>query len=128
MKKRDILLIVFCCVTAVCGAAIISVFKQPDSQPSTNLFVYSIANTSSSQESLPPIYEASSTESDLTVMYRLQSYQGHIGVFRGKEEIPFYELNVSITSLPESDQKLLEKGIKVESDEKLRSLLEDYDS
>jgi hypothetical protein len=37
-------------------------------------------------------------------------------------------VNVSIASLPQSDQKLLEKGITVESDEKLRSLLEDYES
>ena len=62
-------------------------------------------------------------------LYIITTHEGQIGVFKYKETTPYLTLDdVMIDSLSEYDQKLLESGIQVYSEQELLSLIEDYDS
>lgn len=56
----------------------------------------------------------------------LREYNNSAALFRGKEIIKTYD-EIVISVLPESDRKLLEMGIVIESEEQLNSIIEDYD-
>jgi hypothetical protein len=99
--------------------------NQPSTVPSSAIseLINSTANYPSSQES-----------SNITVMtsqstiYVVKTYSGHIGVFANNSNVPFEEIDVDVSTLPQMDQNLLSKGIEVTSESKLNKLLEDYKS
>ncbi len=90
---------------------------------SSNILDNSTPNNTSSQEN-----------SEITAMtsrsntYTVKEYEGHIGVFYNNESIPYQEIDVEISSLPEADRQLLKKGIKVTDTNKLNGIIEDYES
>lgn len=60
--------------------------------------------------------------------YVLKEYEEKIGVYRQGEETPFRTIDVYVSTLPSVDQTELQNGIYIQSEEKLRSLIEDYES
>lgn len=60
--------------------------------------------------------------------YTLSEYKGKIAVFRNQESIPIDIYDVYVSTLPQHDRTLLEKGIHIETPEELQKLIEDYTS
>lgn len=60
--------------------------------------------------------------------YVLKEYDEQIGVFKANEDMPFRMLNVYTFNLPIVDQYELKEGVLVQDDEKLRIIIEDYES
>ena len=60
--------------------------------------------------------------------YTLSEYKGKIAVFRNQENIPIDIYDVYVSTLPQHDRTLLEKGIHIETPEELQRLIEDYTS
>ena len=60
--------------------------------------------------------------------YTLSEYKGKIAVFRNQESVPIDIYDVYVTTLPQHDRTLLEKGIHIETSEELQKLIEDYTS
>jgi len=58
--------------------------------------------------------------------YLIGEYQGNVAVFRFGETKPVQILETPLSVLPEEDRRLLQKGIPVETEEELISILEDY--
>lgn len=58
--------------------------------------------------------------------YLLRTYQGKIAVFTDNLAQPDVVFEVYVRTLPAYDKQLLDKGIRVESFEKLNRLVEDY--
>ncbi|MBE6804466.1 MAG: hypothetical protein E7528_06175 [Ruminococcaceae bacterium] len=60
--------------------------------------------------------------------YTLSEYKGKIAVFRNQETVPTDIYDVYVSTLPQHDRTLLEKGIRIETPEELQRLIEDYTS
>ena len=60
--------------------------------------------------------------------YTLSEYKGKIAVFKNQESVPIDIYDVYVTTLPQHDRTLLEKGIHIETSEELQKLIEDYTS
>lgn len=60
----------------------------------------------------------------LTIL--LGTYEGRLALWRQGESYPLRIFPLSVATLPPADQKLLAKGIPVDSEQKLAHLLEDY--
>lgn len=71
----------------------------------------------------PPIVE----EVELTP-YVLKKYNNTLGVFRGDYESPYKVLDCDFSLLAEADIEALTKGIAVETEAELNSLIEDFTS
>ena len=56
----------------------------------------------------------------------LGTWKGYIALFQQGKSEPRQIFPTQVSSLPETDQLALEKGIVVRSDKKLQQLLEDY--
>lgn len=86
------------------------------------------SNHNSSQENT----SSHTDNDDITTMtsqsdiYTIKAYNGHIGIFLNDEIQPYREINVPLSTLPEEDQILLEKGITANSQGKIQIILEDY--
>lgn len=86
------------------------------------------SNHNSSQENT----SSHTDNDDITTMtsqsdiYTIKAYNGHIGIFLNDEIQPYREINVPLSTLPEEDQILLEKGITTNSQGKIQIILEDY--
>ncbi|HCC34496.1 MAG TPA: hypothetical protein DEQ02_02195 [Ruminococcaceae bacterium] len=63
----------------------------------------------------------------VTPVYILKDYEGKLAVFPFESDTPEQILDVFISSLPEYDQRQLQKGVLVYSSEQLDSLIQDYD-
>ncbi|WOC31338.1 MULTISPECIES: BofC C-terminal domain-containing protein [Caproicibacterium] len=130
MKKLNIVMLV--CAVAVTALLVVSLSVtsevQETKQTPSSAFVYSSANTVSSQESSPVGSSAlqSDEAGEKTAAYLVKTYHGEIGIFRVGEEAPFRILNVQTASLPTADQQLLSSGISVQSAEELQQIVEDY--
>ncbi len=61
-------------------------------------------------------------------MYYLKEYNGQIGIFKSSEKEPYQIIDVYIYNLPSLDQQELKSGIMVQDDDKLRMIIEDYES
>ncbi len=60
--------------------------------------------------------------------YTMAEYKGKIAVFKNNENVPIDIYDVYVSTLPQHDRILLEKGIKIETPEELQSIIEDYTS
>ncbi len=60
--------------------------------------------------------------------YTIGVYEEKIAVFAQGDSVPIEVYDVYVTTLPESDQKALRKGIEVYGKVKLKYLIEDYTS
>ncbi len=58
--------------------------------------------------------------------YLLRAYDGKLAVFTDDLVEPDLVFDVYVQSLPEYDQKELERGVRVEDYQKLTALIEDY--
>ena len=56
----------------------------------------------------------------------LGSYKGYIALWTDKNKEPVKVFPYSVQSLPQEDQKRLNKGIEISTPEQLYNLLEDY--
>jgi hypothetical protein len=83
---------------------------------------YFNSNAQSSQESRAS-RPASSYETDYTV----KAYKGHIGVYRGDEQVPFKEYQTDIEVLPKPDRDELKRGRTVHTMAEVEKIVEDYD-
>lgn len=63
-----------------------------------------------------------------TTGYIVKEYQGKIGIFTPGNQNPGQVLNVYVTSLPQSEQKRLEAGIRVSTHVGLLEMIENYTS
>ena len=70
--------------------------------------------------------EAASSEDPSTYPYLLRAYEGKLGVFTTDLVQPDMVFDVYVKTLPEYDQRELEKGVRVETFDKLNALIEDY--
>ena len=61
-------------------------------------------------------------------MYVLSTYDGRIALFKSGYSMPVEIYDVYIDTLPEEEQKNLEKGISAQNDEQALRLVEDYTS
>lgn len=66
------------------------------------------------------------TESDIKELYVLKAYDGRIAVADGATGEIIKKTDTLVSILPKKDRNMLKKGIKVNSDEELRLLLEDF--
>lgn len=74
---------------------------------------------------------AAKTEESSTlpqVDYVLGEYEGYLAVFRGEQQKPYQVLQMPVQLLPEEDQGAIEAGIRVQTEQELRRLLEDFAS
>ncbi len=62
------------------------------------------------------------------VKYILKIWGDGLGMFRGESEEPYREVEMPLNLLAEYDRERLEKGIEVETEEEIRSLVEDITS
>ena len=62
------------------------------------------------------------------VEYVLKDYNGHIAVFHSNETTPYKEFDIPTDTFSEYDKNMLKKGIKADSEEQIRQLIEDYTS
>lgn len=62
----------------------------------------------------------------LILSFILGSYNGYIALWEGMDPEPIRIFPYKTTSLPAADQAALEKGIEIDSMEKLVKMLEDY--
>ncbi len=62
----------------------------------------------------------------LIFTFLLGCRDGFVALWKIPEEEPVYVFPYSITSLPPADRQKLETGIKVETNQELMELLEDY--
>lgn len=60
--------------------------------------------------------------------YILSEYEGKLAIYKNGENMPISVYETYLSSLPEKDKELIEKGIIIESTEELQSLIEDYTS
>ena len=60
--------------------------------------------------------------------YILKEYNGKIGVFRTNAQKPYTYVDMDINYLTEYDRELLTKGIEVDTQQQLNSLIEDITS
>ncbi len=125
MKRQFVVLLMMIAVIAI---AVYLAYPQKQVKPapepsSSNILYNSTANVPSSQGSSEINAMASKTD-----VYTVKEYEGEIGVFHNEETAPYRRLDVNVSSLPEADQELLKEGIKVYSTEKLKSIIEDYES
>ena len=58
--------------------------------------------------------------------FLLGSHNGFVALWKDSDPEPLQVFPYQVTSLPVEDQKLLEKGIRIESTGELMRLLEDY--
>ena len=58
--------------------------------------------------------------------YRLSVYERKVAAFENGKDYPIYISDVYVNSLPETDRRLLEKGIYVSDRKSLNRLIEDY--
>lgn len=60
--------------------------------------------------------------------YTLGVWEGQLAVFEGNDPYPTQLLEVAVAGLPQEEQRRLEQGLLVESEQELYLLLEDYTS
>lgn len=58
----------------------------------------------------------------------LKEYNGKVALYDSNNTTPVSVYNIYIDSLPQNDQKSLKEGIKIESDNHLDKILQDYDN
>jgi hypothetical protein len=125
LKKERIALL--CTMIAIVGTLTLGYsqkwFYHTPETSSSNILNNSTLNSTSSQENSE--IEAMTSKSDT---YIVKEYEGHIGVFYNDNRVPYQEIHVDVSSLPEADQQLLKKGIKVTDADKLNGIIEDYES
>ncbi len=56
----------------------------------------------------------------------LGTWKGYLALFEGGKTEPKQIFPTAVSSLPETDQEALEKGIIIRNDRDLQALLEDY--
>lgn len=85
------------------------------------------ATNNKSPETTSSVIEVKNTQNK-EPLYIIKTHKNQIGIFRYNEPQPYLTLDeVMLKSLPEYDQKLLESGIKIYSEEALLKIIEDYD-
>ena len=72
--------------------------------------------------------EGKQTQVEQTDRYIIGVYDEKVAVFTQGDAVPIEIYDVYISTLPERDQKTLEKGIEVKGKIELRRLIEDYTS
>lgn len=61
-------------------------------------------------------------------MYLLKEHEQKIGVYRTDETSPFMTIDVYVSTLPAVDQQELKSGVMIQNDDKLKTIIEDYES
>lgn len=59
-------------------------------------------------------------------LYIVREYEGQICVFLPEGSMPELMTGIQVSTLPSKDQRMLQEGIGVESQEALASILEDF--
>lgn len=127
MKKTSMLLL---CVIALLTVLVVVGFPHNNRQGGTSSTADQIASSNftsiapSSQES-SAIRAAASKQNES--LYIVKEYNGHIGVFRDGDKLPFEEIDIDVSIFPEEDQKLLHDGIQARGTAELTRVIEDYE-
>ena len=72
--------------------------------------------------------EQKQAEIKKSTTYTVCDLDGKIAVYQNNDETPLYVYSVLVKTLPLPDQEALKNGIKLDSNEKLIRLIEDYTS
>lgn len=91
------------------------------------IFASSCAKSDNKTDITSDVITVSET-SKLPPKYILKQTGEIIGLFSPGEDIPERLIDIKVSSLPEADRKLLAKGIEINSDSQLHSILEDLGS
>lgn len=127
MKKTSMLLL---CVIALLAVLVVLGFPRNNRQAGASSTADQIASSNftsiapSSQES-SAIHAAASQQNES--LYIVKEYNGHIGVFRDGDKLPFEEIDIDVSIFPEEDQKLLHDGIQARGTAELTRVIEDYE-
>ncbi|QAT49291.1 hypothetical protein EQM14_05575 [Caproiciproducens sp. NJN-50] len=127
MKKTSMLLL---CVIALLAVLVVLGLPHSNRQAGTSSTSDKIVSSNftsiapSSQES-SAIHAAASKQNDS--LYIVKEYNGHIGVFRDGDKLPFEEIDIDVSIFPEEDQKLLRDGIQARGTAELTRVIEDYE-
>ncbi len=76
--------------------------------------------------SLMPPTESKLSETHINTVYTLKEYKGFLALFVDENSSPEAVYSVPISTLPETDRKLLTDGISVSDISQLQNLLEDF--
>lgn len=127
MKKTSMLLL---CVITLLTVLVVLGLPHRNRQAGTSSAADTIMSSNftsiapSSQESSAIIAAASNQDESL---YIVKEYNGHIGVFRDGDKLPFEEIDIDVNIFPEEDQKLLHNGIQARGTAELTRVIEDYE-
>lgn len=130
LKKSYVIILSIAFILLIGIITLILLITIPRNTPEniTNEQSHFTSNPYSSQENNQSEYHSSDviTMTSQAEVYTIKAYKGHIGVFLNNETQPFREINISLESLPQADQDLLNEGITANTQGQLRILLEDY--
>ncbi len=68
------------------------------------------------------------TQGEIESYYYIKEKDGYVIVYEGDQETVYEYTSISVKSLPSETQKLLKKGIKVDSLSQIYGFLENYSS
>ena len=105
-------LLVTCTMAVLAALALVYLDEEPSSV--------------SSLPALASAQEEQSASAVITPTYLMKSYGGKLAVFQQEQETPLLIFDVYVSTLPEYDQRLLQKGIPAKGEEHLTRLIEDY--
>ena len=75
------------------------------------------------QEALPIILETEESE-EFSHTFTIKEFNGKIGIYKDGDFQ--YQINVSVSTLPEADKKLLLRGIEVSTEQELNDIISCY--
>ena len=94
----------------------------------STLFAAKIENIENklNQEVIPVILETEETDEskEITHTFTIKEFNGKIGIYKDGDFQ--YQINVSVSTLPEADKKLLLRGIEVSSEQELNDIISCY--
>ena len=94
----------------------------------STLFTAKIENIENklNQEVIPVILETEETDEseEITHTFTIKEFNGKIGIYKDGDFQ--YQINVSVSTLPEADKKLLLRGIEVSSEQELNDIISCY--
>ena len=94
----------------------------------SSLFTEKIENIEKklNQEVIPVILEPEETDEseETTHTFTIKEFNGKIGIYKDGDFQ--YQINVSVSTLPEADKKLLLRGIEVSTEQELNDIISCY--
>lgn len=115
-----------CALSAFSGRRALNAAADPAPGQSDSSVYYS-PNPASSQESSRTGSANSANFKNSEEGYTVRAFEGSVAVFKNGEKTPVYRIKTPLSGLTEEDRLLLRRGIRAETLEEARKLIEDYE-